>query len=93
MVPRRNPPVWLIKSLEKEWNSSVRLMPLEQCLADKKMFWRQVLKRIPPNSIQATIEMEGDLDARTRVLYQCGSIAERFLPSVKRLLKPIKVIF
>ena len=33
---------------------------------------KQIKKRIPPNPIQATIEMEGSFDARTRVQYQLG---------------------
>lgn len=86
----RNIPVWLIKALEKEWSTDVRLMPLDQCLNDKKMLGRQILKRIPPNPIQATIEMEGDFDAGTRIFYQCGSVATRLAPSLRRLLKTIR---
>jgi hypothetical protein len=83
-------PVWLIAALEKEWKTDVRLMPLDQCLSDKNMLWQQILKRIPPNPIQATIEMEGDFDARTRIFYQLGSVKTRLAPSLRRLLKRIR---
>lgn len=86
----RNIPKWLTEALEKEWASGVRLLPLNYCLHDKKLLWQQVLKRSPPNPIQATIEMEGDFDSRRQIFYQCGSIGKRLLPSLKRILKIIE---
>lgn len=86
----RNLPKWLIDALEKEWKSRLRLLPLSDCLHDKKMFWRQILKRIPPNPIQATVEMEGDFDSRRQMLYQCGSVGLRLLPSFTRIFNTFK---
>lgn len=87
----RDLPGWLIAALEKEWKSGVRLLPLSDCLHDRAMLGRQILKRIPPNPVQATVEMEGDFDARRRIFYQCGSVGVRLLPSFRRFLKTIKI--
>lgn len=83
----RNIPVWMIAEVEKEWRSGLRLIPLDLCLHDKKMLFRQILKRMPPNAIEATIEADGDLNAKNRLLYQAKSIAKRIKPSIGRLFK------
>jgi len=82
-------PKWLIKALEKEWQSDVLLIPLHYCLKDKKELIRQIKKRIPPNPIQATIEMEGEFDEKPRIFYQIGDIFLRLAPSLKRITKKI----
>ncbi len=79
-------PKWLIKAVESEWSSPVKLRPIHSCINDKKEFLRQILKRIPPNAIQATIEMEGDFDNRSRIMYQIKSFRNRFNESFKRNL-------
>jgi hypothetical protein len=78
-------PGWLISAVEKEWKSKVRLKPLQTCLTDRKKFTEQILKRIPPNPIQATVELEGHFNDRTRIFYQIGNIFSRAVPSIKRL--------
>ena len=80
-------PEWLLKALEKEWQSDVLLLPVHYYLNDRKELWRQIRKRIPPNPIQATIDMEGEFDNRTRLFYQMGDIFFRLKPSVKRIAK------
>jgi hypothetical protein len=80
-------PQWLIKAVEKEWKSDVNLEPLHYFLHDKKNLFRQIKKRIPPNPIQATIDMEGEFDNRPRIFYQIGDIFFRLTPSVKRIAK------
>jgi hypothetical protein len=82
-------PQWLIKTVEKEWKSDVKLVPLHHFLHDKKKLFRQIKKRIPPNTIQATINMEGEFDNRPRIFYQIGDIFFRFTPSVKRIAKSL----
>ena len=84
-------PKWLIETLEKEWKSDERLIPLHQCLHDKKKLFKQIKKRIPPNPIQATIEMEGDFDNKPRVFYQIGDIFLRLRPSITRLIKNLQL--
>jgi len=80
-------PQWLIKTVEKEWESDVKLVPLHYFLNDKKEFFRQIKKRIPPNPILATIDMEGEFDDRPRIFYQIGDIFYRLNPSVRRIAK------
>jgi Uncharacterised nucleotidyltransferase len=76
-------PTWLISALEKEWKSGVPLKSLHTCLNDPKEFFAQVKKRLPPNPIEATIEMEGSFDNKSRLKYQFGSILKRIRPSIK----------
>lgn len=81
----RNLPAWLIRAVERAWASSVRLRPLHSSLNDRKVLIQQIVKRLRPNPIQATIDMEGSFDAKTRVFYQIGSILKRFGPSLRRI--------
>lgn len=78
-------PGWLTRAVEKEWKSDIRLKPLHTCFRDKKQLIAQILKRIPPNPIQATIEMEGSFTDRTRIFYQFGDIFSRAIFTFKRL--------
>jgi hypothetical protein len=78
-------PRWLVKAVEKEWRSEVRLLPLHYFLRDKKMLWKQIKKRIPPNAVQATIELEGEFNNAPRFVYQVGDIFIRLMPSIKRI--------
>lgn len=79
-------PLWLIKTVEKEWRSGVRLVPLQQVLYDKKKFWQQVKKRMPPNPIQATIEMNGSFNKVPRFFYQFADIFLRLPASVNKFI-------
>ena len=78
----RQLPAWLSRAVEKEWTSDVRLLPLQGFLNDRKGFWKQVKKRIPPNPIQSTIEMEGSFDTRSRLHYQVLAGLKRTVPSL-----------
>jgi hypothetical protein len=82
-------PAWMIQTIEKEWNSPVKFKYLHICLRDRKEFLKQLGKRIPPNPIQATIEMEGEFDNRPRIFYQTGGIFLKLKPSLKRVTKSI----
>lgn len=82
-----NIPRWLVKAVEKEWRSEIFIRPLYFLLGDWKTFWQQLKKRIPPNPIQATIEMEGDFDRFPRFYYQLGDVFYRFPPFIKRILR------
>lgn len=83
-------PKWLTKALEKEWQSDVLLLPMHFYLYNRRELWRQIKKRIPPNPIQATIDMEGEFDDRTRIFYQTGDIFFRLKPSIKRITKRLR---
>lgn len=78
-------PKWLIRAVEKEWRSDVKLKPLQMCLNDRSEFIRQVWKRLPPNPVQATIELEGSFDNKPRIYYQIGTIFRRIIPSIRRI--------
>lgn len=78
-------PGWIIRAVEKEWETEVRLWPLDVCLRDPKALLQQLRKRFPPNPIQATIEMEGEFDDRSRIPYQVRDIFFRLGPSLRRL--------
>lgn len=80
-------PQWLVKAVEKEWASEVRLLPLHYFFRDKQMLWKQIKKRIPPNPVQATIELEGEFDNGPRIVYQLRDIFFRLKPSVRRIKK------
>jgi hypothetical protein len=80
-----NIPVWILRAIEKEWKSNVRLKPLLSGLGDSKEFMRQLRKRLPPNPIQATIEMEGSFAGRRRIFYQIGTFLVRSVPFLDKL--------
>lgn len=75
-------PSWLIKSIEKEWSSEVRLKPLSVVKNDHRRLLQQIKKRFPPNAIQATIELEGDFFKYPRFVYQILNIFQRFYRSL-----------
>lgn len=82
-------PQWVIKTVEREWRSVVKLRAIPFNLKNKRELWRQIKKRIPPNPIQATIDMEGEFDDKSRLKYQMGDILYRLKPSLKRLSKSL----
>ncbi len=78
-------PGWLIETVEREWTRGVRLKPLHICLGNGKELYEQIKLRIPPNPIQATFDVEGAFDERTRIPHQIGSLFVRFKPSLQRI--------
>ncbi|MEP6901988.1 MAG: nucleotidyltransferase family protein [Actinomycetota bacterium] len=86
----KNIPQWLVKTVESEWSTKINLKPMHTLLKNKKEFWIQLKKRIPPNAIQATIDMEGNFDDSTRMFYQIGSVLVRLKPSLKRFCSALK---
>jgi hypothetical protein len=80
-----NLPDWFIETIEKEWKSTVKLKPLQNCLGNKKEFIQQIKKRVPPNPVQATVEQEGSFDKHPRIYYQIMNIFSRIIPSIRRI--------
>ena len=85
----RDLPQWFVKTVEQEWASKTRLVPLEASLFDPKLLFKQIKKRFQPNPIWATVQMNGSFDARTRFFYQIGSFFKRIPSSVKRVSETI----
>ncbi len=78
-------PAWLVETVEKEWTSENRLLPLDASLGDAKVLAKQLGKRFHPNPIWATVHMNGSFDAKTRLFYQLGSWFKRIGPSIRRV--------
>lgn len=86
----RELPEWLTKAVESRWDKGVGHIPIHRTLSDRKAFWAQVGKRFPPNPVMATIGMEGDFDAPTRIHYQLGFIFKQARPSIKRIWEVLR---
>jgi hypothetical protein len=71
-------PRWFVKTVEKEWKSDVRLVYLNDFSQNPLDILKQIRKRLPPNPIIATIDCDGDFDARTRIGYQIRDMFIRF---------------
>jgi len=83
-------PHWVISTVEKEWADDEPFRPLQTCLGSPKIFLRQLRKRIPPNPIQATIEMEAPLDETSRTGIQIRNVFRRTKPSLTRIFEVLK---
>lgn len=79
-------PEWLINAVENEWATGQKLIPIWLILKEPNELIRQIKMRLNPNPIQATVEMEGSFDARTRVFYKIGNFFQRLFPSLRRNL-------
>lgn len=80
-------PGWLIKAVEREWRSDIRLTDFRFVANTRSELFKQLKKRIPPNPIQATVEMEGDFDRSPRFIYQIGNVLIRLMTAVKKILR------
>lgn len=87
----RDLPPWLVRTVEREWAKAIPDQPLETTLNDARMLALQASRRLRPNPIWATIQMEGDFDARTRVFYQIGNAVMRILPSYRRIRNTLAI--
>lgn len=85
-------PDWIIRTVEKEWEGSVKFSYLHANLTNRKHFIEQLTKRIPPNPIQSTVNMEGEFDNRPRIFYQLSDMFLRLPASVRRVSRTIAEI-
>lgn len=85
-----NLPGWLIDTVEREWSRNVRLKPLHNCLKNRAELYEQIKLRIPPNPIQATVDVEGAFDDAPRIRYQIGSFLKRIKPSAQRISRNLR---
>ncbi len=84
-------PAWLTTTVESEWSSETPQIPLEVTLRKPKVLTRQLLNRIRPNPIGATVLMNGSFDARTRVFYQIGNLFSRVPATLVRMYNTIRL--
>ena len=82
-----NVPVWIRRTVEREWRENIKLVPLANSLGSRRDFFRQLKKRFPPNPIQATIDVNGSFNNTPRIVYQFGSIAWRLIGAGRRLYR------
>ena len=82
-------PRWFTQTAEAEW-ASERIRPLDTVLHDRAALFRQLMRRMRPNPIWATVQMEGSFDARTRVFYRLGSFFTRAMPGYRRIVNRIR---
>lgn len=78
-------PLWLTKSIEREWRLGIPLRGLYDSLHDWRFFFAQLKKRIPPNAVYSTIECEGEFDDRARLPYQLRSLFRRMIPGLRKI--------
>lgn len=83
-------PNWLLRTVEYEWSAEIKPKPLEASLFDRRMLIAQIRRRMHPNPIYATIDCEGDIDARTRIFYQIRNWFGRIPSSVRRINGTLK---
>lgn len=81
----RDLPTWLTRCVERGWADDVQLRGLDESMTDRRLFFRQIRKRLPPNPIQATVFCEGRFDDGPRIGYQIRDFFGRLVPSVRRL--------
>jgi hypothetical protein len=80
-------PGWVKKEVEKEWGSDYRLTPIHHVLNDGRQLCRQVLKRLPPNALQAVVENEDFMPVSPAYTLYIKNILKRLKPSLKRVFK------
>lgn len=79
-------PGWITRCVEREWARNEKLEPILASTHDKRLLLHQVSRRIPPNPIRATIEAEGDLYGKRRLIYQAKVIGRRAFPFARDTL-------
>lgn len=80
-------PDWIVRTVEDEWTAETQHWPLESSLHSPVLFAKQLRKRMRPNPIWATVNVNGSFDARTRFFYQLANFGLRIIPSVKRITR------
>ena len=73
-------PTWVIRCIEREWKRPYDLEPVLVTTEDPKLFLHQITRRLPPNPIRATIEIDGEIYSNRRTLYQLRVLTTRALP-------------
>lgn len=82
-------PHWFAAALEKEW-ASEPLYPLYYLLGEPRRFFAQLARRFPPNPIQATIEMDAQIDDSPRLAVQLSSFVRRVPTGIRMQLQALR---
>ena len=82
-------PKWITNCIEREWRRE-RLEPVLTSLNDRRLLLRQIMRRVPPNPIRATIEANGDLYGSRRLFYQAQVVARRVGPFTSDVVSAAK---
>ena len=79
-------PTWFKRSIVREWTRGPYLrVPLWMCIGRPRILFEQFRRRFPPNSIAATTDTEGVIDATSRIGFQVRSIIKKVRPFVSGL--------
>jgi hypothetical protein len=85
-----NIPNWVLRTIKREWRQSEDLQPVLAVSFDPRWMFRQILRRLPPNPIRATIEAEGDLYDGARMLYQIRVLKRQTPPFLSGLVEILR---
>lgn len=80
-------PGWLPIAVERAWADPVRLRPIHLYLTKPSILLPQIRKRLRPNPIMATVELEGSFDSRSRIPYQIRDLLKRTVPMYRRITR------
>lgn len=81
-------PTWFKRSIVREWTRGPYLrIPLWMCIRKPRTFIEQIRRRFPPNSIAATTDTEGVIDASSRIGFQVRSMIKKVRPFLSGMIR------
>lgn len=81
-------PTWFKKVIEREWDRGPYLrVPLWMCIGRPRILFEQFRRRFPPNSIAATTDTEGVIDASSRIGFQVRSMIKKVRPFLSGMIR------
>jgi hypothetical protein len=85
-------PRWLLRSLEKEWQSEIKIGRISDYVkrGDYRMVFKQILKRLPPNALRSSVLRDAPFDDTPRLPYQIADAFSRLLRAASRAFSKIR---
>ena len=77
-------PTWVLETILQTWQNPVPILDLRASRQNRKLFWQQLRKRLPPNPIHATVDVEAKFDNAPRLPLQMLNMARRFYLTVRK---------
>jgi hypothetical protein len=74
----------LTRTLEKEWNDSVKIVPINMVTDNRRELWQQLKKRFPPNPLVASMYTDAPLNKFPRLPFQIINMFQRLRQSAAR---------